>query len=552
MQFTVHDNIITITVPVTLTPVSQQDIQQALQQAGYGRWFILQEPLDNLLAEYQQQQQHINDNPSPEPVELTAQVAERRPAQLHFDISNDRMSVSAIITAAWGGQPVSANDLVKAAQEAGIVYGFMKEQIIRIIAYASKALPGTKAKLVIARGRPVINGQNSRFEPLIPEMECRPNKPQIYADEKADLRDFGAIPSVLTGDPVMRRHVPTTGTGGLTVDGQVIPATPGDVIEWTPGPGTEVSADDPDLLLAAQDGLPRITEAGAVVDQVFTVKNVDLATGHIIFRGSVIVNGDVSEGMKVIAGGDIFVKGFFEGALLEAGGNVRVAGPVIGHQLTSADYNSEYSTEIRAKGDILCNLAQYVRFQCEGNLYVNKQLMHSFVSAAQVYAGVEGKANGKIIGGYFYLDKGLECGNLGSPASSPILISLNRLVDPIMEKQQVLRDSVNSVKTDMEDIRVQLENLKKIESSAQTEELRQQFVTQFEEHKTVAKALIGDIKQLEQQKQELLATLQVKVHQQLFSAVEMRFGTEVIRSRREYGPSKVSIADGTLAIEPFL
>ncbi|MGP9802316.1 FapA family protein [Rheinheimera sp. NSM] len=551
MQFTEHNNSIKITVPVTSDALSAHDVATQLQAAGFGRCLVIQDQITNLLVEYQQIQKKIKDKLQPEGTSLTYRIAEKRDAELSFDIAEDAMSAAAVITAAWGGAPVSANVLVKGAQEAGIVFGFSKEHIIKLVTHASKGDPGSKVKLVIARGRNVVNGENSRFEALIPDMESRRNKPLLQSDEKADLRDFGVIPAIRAGEPLMRRHPPTAGVDGMTVTGTALPATPGQVIDWNIAEGSELSAADPDVLLAARDGLPRVIEHGATVDEVFTVKNVDLATGHIIFRGSVVVNGDVTEGMKVIAGGNVFVKGFVEGTLIEAGGDIKIGGSVIGHQLPTAEKDSEYSTELKAKGDIQCNIAQYARLTCDGNVYVNKQMMHCAVEAAKVYAGPEDNPNGKLIGGYFYLDYGIFTGNLGAPSSSNVLVELNRLIDPITEKQDVLRASISAAKTDMQDIREQLEKLKKIEGNAQIELRRQQLQTDFDEHKSVALALIEDVKQLEQQRKEKLAATLIVVRQQLFSAVEVHFGKDLIRSRREYGPSKVLLIDGSPAIEPF-
>ena len=463
MQFTEHNNSIKITVPVTLDALSADVVKSAMQQAGYSRCFVIQDQITNLLVEYQQIQQKIKDKVKAEGDTLTYRIAEKKDAELSFDIAEDTMSAAAIITAAWGGAPVSANSLVKAAQEAGIVFGFSKEHIIKLVTHASKAEPGSRVKLIIARGRDVKHGENSRFEAMIPEMQSRRNRPLVQSEEKADLRDFGVIPAVQAGAAMIRRHPPTAGVDGMTVTGSLIAAVPGQVIEWQLAEGVELSAQDPDLLLAARDGLPRVVENGATVDEVFTVKNVDLATGHIIFKGSVVINGDVTEGMKVIAGGNVFVKGFVEGTLIDAGGDIKIGGSIIGHQIPSAEKDSSYSTELKAKGDIQCNLAQYARLSSEGNVYINKQIMHCAVAAAKVYAGPEDNPNGKVIGGYFYLDYGIYTGNLGAPSSSNILIELNRLVDPIAQKQDVLRTSISAAKKDMQDIREQLEKLKKIE-----------------------------------------------------------------------------------------
>lgn len=551
MQFTEHNNSIKITVPVTLNALTAQDVNAQLQQAGYGRCLLIQDQLTNLLVEYQQIQQKIKDKLQAEGAPLTYRIADMRPAELKFDISEDKMSAAAIITSAWGGPPVSANMLVKAAQEAGIVFGFSKEHIIKLVTHASKAEPGSKVKLVIARGRQVIHGLNSRFEALIPNMESRRNKPLVQSEEKADLRDFGIIPSIRAAEQLMRRHPPTAGVDGMTVTGNVLVAVPGQVIEWNQGEGSEFSAEDADLLLAARDGLPRVIENGATVDEVFTVKNVDLATGHIIFRGSVVINGDVTESMKVIAGGNIFVKGFVEGSLIEAGGDIRIGGAIIGHQIASAEKDTAYSTELKAQGDIECNIAQYARLNANGNIYVKKQIMHCAVAAGKVYAGPEDNPTGKIIGGYFYLDYGIYTGNLGAPSSSNIYIELNRLTDPIVEKQDVLRASVAAAKKDMLEIREQLEKLKKIEGNAQIEERRQELQNEFDEHKTVALALIEDVKALEIQRKEKLEQALIVVRQQLFSAVEVHFDKDIIRSRREYGPSKILLVEGRASIEPF-
>ena len=202
MQLTEHNNSIKITVPVTLDALNAHDVNTALQEGGYGRCLIIQDQITNLLVEYQQIQQKIKEKLKPEGEPLTYRIAEKRDAELSFDIAEDQMSAAAIITAAWGGAPISANALVKAAQEAGIVFGFSKDHIIKLVSHASKADSGSKVKLIIARGRAVVNGENSRFEPLIAEMQSRRNKPLVKSEDKADLRDFGVIPAVRSGEPL--------------------------------------------------------------------------------------------------------------------------------------------------------------------------------------------------------------------------------------------------------------------------------------------------------------------------------------------------------------
>lgn len=540
-------------VAVVEAPLTKELLQQALQQAGYSRCKLVPEQIKNLLTYYEQEQQKVKEKlQAPHSKELSYAVAEKIDAELFFTIADDKMSASAHITAAYGGAPVSANALVKAAQKEGIVFGFIKNNIIHLVAQAAKVDAGTKLKHTIAQGRAIQQGENSRFEPLIQAMESRRNRPVINPDDKkADLRDFGVIPSIAAGEPLMRRHPPTPGKEGMTVTGEALPAMPGLTVEWNLGEGVGLSSGDPDLLQATKDGLPRVIEAGATVDDVFSVKEVDNSTGHIIFKGSVVVAGDVHESMKVIAGGNIFVKGIVEGTLLEAGGDITIQGAVIGHQISNPDEQSEYSTVVQAKGDVQCNMAQYARFRCGGNLYVNKQLVHSAVEARIVFAGPEDKPTGKIIGGNFYLDQGVYAGSLGALSISSIVIRLNRLIDPIVEKQEVLKSSVAGLKTDMAAVKEKIEQFKKLEGSAAIEARLEELTREFEDYRRTATELIADIRLLEEQRKELLAKAEVVARNELFSAVEVQFDKDIIRSRREYGPSKIHMVGVKPEIEPL-
>lgn len=550
MQFTEHDQTITITVSVSAETLTGEQIQQALLDAGYGRCFLLQAQQDNLLAEYQQlHQKVVSSTLAAHAKTLIYPIAEKRPALLSFELSEDKMAAVAFITAAWGGAPVAANALVKAAQDVGIVFGFNKDNIIRLVQQASRADPGTKLKAIIAYGREVQHGLNSRFEPLLVDMISKRNQPLVDSEGKADLRDFGVIPSVAAGAHLMRRFPPTVGTPGFTVTGEKTDPLPGVAVEWQLGSGVELAPDDADLLIASQDGLPRAIENGATVDEVFTVSQVDLTSGHIIFKGSVVINGNVIAGMKIIAGGNVFIKGVVEGQLIEAGGDITVNGAIIGHQLTNAA-EPEFSTTLKAKGNIYCNMAQYSAIECQGQVYATKYLMHCAVDAHSVLVGTEDKINGKVVGGHFQLAQNLSCGQLGSPSSGLVVIKLNRQLEPVHQQQVLLRAQVAEAKELLEELKEQIDRQKKL-LAGQTDPQLQMFEQEFAQQRQLGQVLLGELRELEAQRQKILATLDVKVTQQLFSAVEVHFGHEIARSRREYGPAVFKMVEGHPAIEPL-
>lgn len=550
MQFTEHDSTIILTVSVSAEAITAEQVQQGLHDAGFGRCYLLKTQLDNLLVEYQQLQQKVLAlTLAANSKELRYSIAEKRAAQLVFEISENKMTAVAFITAACGGAHIAANALVKAAQEAGIVFGFNKDNIIRLVQQASRADPGLRLRADIAYGREVKHGVNSRFVPLLPEMVLRRNQPLVDSESKADLRDFGVIPAVSAGAQLMRRLPPTSGEAGFTVTGEKSEPIPGAIIDWQLGTGVQLTEDDPDLLIAMQDGLPRAIENGATVDDVFSVNQVDLTSGHIIFKGSVVINGNVTAGMKVIAGGNVFIKGVVEGQLIEAGGDIVIGGAIIGHQLASGTQH-EFSTVLKAQGNIQCNMAQYSAFHCQGNLYASKYLMHCLVDAHSVLVGTEDKINGKVVGGHYHLAQNLSCGQLGSPSSGVVIIKLNRQLDPLTEQQLLLRGQVTEAKDLLAELKEQIESQKKL-LAGQVDPQMQMFEQEFIQQKKLAKMLLAELRELEVQRQQLLLTLDVKVTQQLFSAVEVQFGQEAVRSRREYGPSVVKIVDSHPAIEPL-
>lgn len=549
MLFTEHDNKIIIKVPVSAEAITAELIQLALQDAGFERCFLLQAQLDNLLAEYQQLQQKVKNLALAEnKQELTYPIAERRAALLQLDIAENDMSASALITTAWGGTHISANMLVKAAQNCGVVFGFHKENILRLIQQASRVEPGVRLKATIAYGREVQHGLHSRFVPLLTEMVKRNRTPVINSADKADLRDFGAIPSVKVGEAVMQRIPPTNGEPGCSVTGLQVPALPGVNIEWQPGTGVTVSETDPDLLVATEDGLPRVIENGAAVDEVYTVNQVDLSSGHITFKGSVVVNGNVTTGMKVVAGGDIYIKGVMEGSLAEAGGDITIYGAIIGHQISGSSHG--FSTFINAGADIHCNMAQYSAFQCQGTLYASKYLMHCEVEAKAVQLGTEENITGKIVGGHYFLSEQLSCAQLGSPASGVVVIKLNRKLKPIMQQQELLRSQITQNKVLLGESKNLLEQHLKLIGNVPDEQSHAMELA-FEDLKHEIRQLVTTLRDLESERLHILNALSVTVTDKMFSAVEMHFGVESIRTRREYSPSKVHMIDGHLGIEPI-
>ena len=110
-----------------------------------------------------------------------------------------------------------------------------------------------------SRDPPPIHGKNARFEALVEDARKRILKPQEREDGTVDMRDLGKQITVDKGDALMRRLPPEGGRDGFTIKGETLPAEGGDDIALAAGEGTEISDQDPDLLVATKVGMPWFT-----------------------------------------------------------------------------------------------------------------------------------------------------------------------------------------------------------------------------------------------------------------------------------------------------
>ena len=101
----------------------------------------------------------------------------------------------------------------------------------------------------------------------------------------------------------------------------------------------------------------------------------------------------------------------------------------------------------------------------------------------------------------------------------------------------------------MELVKQHVEQLKQMEKSPAVQEQMAAMVEEFEEHRSIASAFISDIKQLEEQRRQLLLSVCVEVTQQLFAGVETSFGSELLRTKKEYGASRIRLSEQGVVVE---
>jgi uncharacterized protein (DUF342 family) len=381
-------------------PIDRERVHQILADRGFADLFIVSDAVDRLVKQY-------NSGAG-----LTLVVGERRDGAFSILINEDRMSAQLTMTPAYGGKPVSADQIHAEMREKGITFGILDDTIQAAVG------KGYARNKLIAEGVPPLQGDDAQFISLIREIE----NARLPADdtETIDYRNIGNLITVKQGDPLMRRMPPTEGRPGMNILGSPVPAQKGNDIRFSQTlSGAEIHKDDPDLLVAAISGQPFPLPNGVNVEPVITLKDVDLSTGNLDIEGTLKITGDVKPGMRVKATADIVIGGMVEAAHIEAGGAVEVRGAIIGHgepRIGAEELNPSAAT-VRAEGSVKALFVENAVISSDADIVIREFVMKSELNAANsILVGESGSSKGRIINSLCRAGSRIETITIGSRA----------------------------------------------------------------------------------------------------------------------------------------
>ncbi|HRK38856.1 MAG TPA: FapA family protein [Burkholderiaceae bacterium] len=366
---------------------------------------------------------------------LKVAIGEKRDARCVVQISKDKMSATLTLAPPQGGVNLTLEQVQAALGEKGVRAGLLEEAISAAVA------AGQATEVLVAQGKACVNGENTRFEQLVPDMAER--HPHIDEHGFADFRDLGDLVVVKAGTPLMRRIPPTPGEEGFDVGGNALRPKPGTSWPFAPGlKGAETDPNDADLLVASVTGQPVMVSRGVKVDPNIVLPQVDLSTGNVKFDGAIQIKGDVTDGMKVTCSGDVTVGGAVLAGVIEATGNVTIKGGVIGH----SEYNSKesglsswFSAKVVAQGHIHAKYAENAYLRSEANVELEDYALHSELTAlGHVVVGKPGGKKGKFIGGHARATVSIRVAEAGSDAG-PLTV-LQAGFNPALTKELFLLD----------------------------------------------------------------------------------------------------------------
>lgn len=461
-------------------------------------------------------------------------IAEVRDATVEVVLSEHDMLASMVVTGAYKGKPLKGPQIVQALAQSRVTKGINKLALKKVLIMSHQLKAGETYSQPVAKGKDPIQGQDAKFIALVED----PSKQVLAPKEengKVDMLNLGETINVSENDPLMKRVPATKGEPGMTVQGRIIPPKPGKDAVLKEGTGSAVSPQNPNLLIATVSGMPVIKERGVEVTDALCLPTIGVATGHVKFKGNVVVLGDIESDMVVRATGSVTVGGFIESADVQAQGDIQVAKGIIGHNVSEGEPRS---CIVKSGGTISANYAQFCELQAGGDIHLNVHCMNSEVRCAHDLVIVDAaEKHGTLSGGHTKVGGKITCVELGVEGDTITMVEAFARFQMYRDRQAKLKEQYTQAQEGtMNVVRKELE-FKKTPKAERTpeqeielEKLKQESNAQLEKAK-LAK---------ETNEQELAVGLEestVEVKGKLYTHVTVQYGDEKVTTKRTHGPS---------------
>lgn len=269
--------------------------------------------------------------------------------------------------------------------------------------------------IVVAEGKLPRHGTDAYIEYYFnTDLRVRPT---LKDDGSVDFFHLNTINHCKKGDIIARLFPADPGEPGMNVLGDKV--KPRDVKNKALKYGRNIALSEDKLTMTSEvNGHVTLVDDKVFVSDVFSVENVDNATGNIDYDGSVQINGNICANFSVKAKGNIEVQGVVEGAYVESGGDIIIA----------RGMNGMNKGVLKAGGNVVVKFLENSTVTAGG--YVSAEsILHSTVQAGSEVT-VSGK-HGFITGGRVSALNQVTVKTLGSPMGADTIIEVG--ADPVMK-----------------------------------------------------------------------------------------------------------------------
>ncbi len=316
-------------------------------------------------------------------------------------VSSDEMEAFVYVT---DSSRLTKAQIMRALGSSGVRRGIQEPEINKLLRGKFK-----DKTILVAKGKAATDGPDGWYEFFFKTELDR--QPKLLPDGSVDFSEIQWYEFVKSGQRIAVYHDAAMGSGGYTVTGREIPPRKGRERSVLVGRGFSLQ-EDKHTYIADLDGRILLNGNRIDIDNTLSMEEVSLATGNVVFNGSVYVSGNVSVGAVIQATGDVVVNGYVESATIEStGGSVFIKQGVNGN---AVGY-------IRAAESVTGKFFEACRVYAGNEIHAGYCLNCDLHSDNRIV--IAGK-NGQLAGGTAYAKVSVEVSFAGNRAGIATLIRL--------------------------------------------------------------------------------------------------------------------------------
>lgn len=390
-----------------------KQIDEWLEENGVSEYYKFEPTIVSALAT-------LNDNKSVLNDDTEMVIAEKRDAAVTASIEKDKMTANLHFTGPHGGKPINGENILNAMKNEGIIKGIKKKNLQQIFARCLKLKTGEELTIEVAFGKYPINGKDAKLEFYVKDNKERILTPQKKENGKVDMRDLGKMLMVETHQLLAKKIPATEGENGYNVKGEVLASKPGKDLDIKAYNGSYIDTVTNSQIFAEMPGIVTIHKDGVEVLDALCLNEVSVATGHVNFTGSVVINNDIAPGMKLEASGSVTVGGSVESAVIRAGGDVIIKNGILGRQSTE---EVNLTSIINSEGQVFAKFAQYSQINAKGDIHISHNASHcnTFTRGDLIISDNSGSL-GTLNGGHHIAYGNVKVVQMGTHSQTPTYV----------------------------------------------------------------------------------------------------------------------------------
>ena len=306
--------------------------------------------------------------------------------------------------------------VVKTLNEHNIVYG-IKTEPIRLILESINKNKDSKLDLLVAQGKPCIDGSNARVE----YSQELAKEGKLLPDGRIDFHEK-SYPWNVKVDDVIGKLIPARhAEDGINVYGEEILAN-------------VINEAEPILegVTREENGDLRVTEAGVLLVNGVNFKVSDTLeldgdlgakTGNIHCDKTVNVRGYVEPGFILETKGDAIIQANVEDAVVNSGGNIIIKSGIRGTH-----------SKINCEGDLSASFAENAERNAKGDIHIKNNIIncHSVCHGVMRVGDKHSKKSG-LVGNITHAYRSIESSVLGSDSFNQTIVIAGAGIETMKE-----------------------------------------------------------------------------------------------------------------------